>query len=232
MRKSVRIALAGVAGGTILTVVPIVNPFHSSASTEDTRSVGVAQESPFPTKGTVPVVTPTSKSSESASGAPKASPSKKTHDSSKNAPYGDAESVRREAQSTAKNAAKNTTPKKSAPKKTTKITYISGYSFCGSAVSSAQRCIDAGKLTLYYPAGVKTLAGHNYMGWYWMDDLPVGRVVKIQSGGLAGTYKVYGHGWAQRGSKGGKFPSNGYGASVALQTCTSNGTGFSFLRRI
>jgi len=111
------------------------------------------------------------------------------------------------------------------------VTRISGYTFCGSAVAAAQKCIDAGKLTLYYPAGVKTLAGHNYMGWSWMDDLPVGRKVVITSGALAGTYRVYGHGWAKRGSQGGTFPSAGLGASVALQTCTSTGTGFSFLPR-
>lgn len=111
------------------------------------------------------------------------------------------------------------------------VTRISGYVYCGSAVASAQRCIDNGSLTLYYPAGVRTLAGHNYMGWAWMDDLPVGRKVVIGSGALAGTYRVYGHGWAQRGSQGGTFPAAGRGASVALQTCTSSGTGFSFLRR-
>lgn len=123
--------------------------------------------------------------------------------------------------------------KKAAPraKAVESITRISGYTYCGSTVASAQRCIDTGKLTLYYPAGVRTLAGHNYMGWSWMDDLPVGRKVVISSGALAGTYRVYGHGWAKRGSQGGTFPAAGRGASVALQTCTSSGTGFSFLRR-
>lgn len=120
---------------------------------------------------------------------------------------------------------------KTAPKSGEAVTRISGYTYCGSAVASAQRCIDAGRLTLYYPAGVRTLAGHNYMGWAWMDDLPVGRKVVISSGSLAGTYQVYGHGWAKRGSQGGTFPAAGLGASVALQTCTSSGTGFSFLRR-
>jgi hypothetical protein len=129
----------------------------------------------------------------------------------------------------AKPRQKPTRPVKKKPVET--VTRIGGYAFCGSAVAAAQRCIDAGKLTLYYPAGVKTLAGHNYMGWAWMDDLPVGRKVVITSGGLAGTYRVYGHGWAKRGSQGGTFPSAGFGASVALQTCTSTGTGFSFLRR-
>lgn len=123
-------------------------------------------------------------------------------------------------------------PTRSAKKKPVEaVTRIGGYVFCGSAAATAQRCIDAGKLTLYYPAGVKTLAGHNYMGWSWMDDLPVGRKVVVTSGALAGTYRVYGHGWAKRGSQGGTFPSAGRGASVALQTCTSSGTGFSFLRR-
>lgn len=111
------------------------------------------------------------------------------------------------------------------------VTRIRGYAYCGLAVASAQRCIDGGSLTLYRPAGVNTLAGHNYLGWAWMDDLPVGRKVVIESGSLAGTYRVYGHGWAQRGSRGGRFPSAGLGASVALQTCTNTGTGFSFLRR-
>lgn len=123
-------------------------------------------------------------------------------------------------------------PTKTVKRKATEpVTRIGGYAFCGSAVASAQRCIDQGKLTLYYPAGVRTLAGHNYMGWSWMDDLPVGRKVVIGSGALAGTYRVYGHGWAKRGSQGGTFPSAGLGASVALQTCTNSGTGFSFLRR-
>ena len=112
-----------------------------------------------------------------------------------------------------------------------KVTRIARYAYCGSTVHAAQRCIDQGKLTLYFPAGVNTLAGHNYMGWYWMDDLPVGRKVVIASGRLKGTYRVYGHGWAKRGSQGGKFPKSGLKAAVALQTCTSNGTGFSFLRR-
>lgn len=113
-----------------------------------------------------------------------------------------------------------------------KVTKIAKYAYCGSAVRAAQRCIDQGKLTLYYPAGVKTLAGHNYMGWYWLDDLPVGRKVVIASGSLKGSYRVYGHGWAKRGSQGGTFPKSGLKAAVALQTCTSNGTGFSFLKRI
>lgn len=111
------------------------------------------------------------------------------------------------------------------------VTRISRYAYCGDAVDSAQRCIDDGSLTLYHPAGVSTLAGHNYLGWDWMDDLPVGRKVVIGSGSLKGTYRVFGHGQSRRGSQGGRFPAVGLGASVALQTCTSTGTGFSFLRR-
>src|SRR3546814_8715030 len=83
MRKSVRIALVGVVGGGILTVVPIVNPFVGEASTENTTTQPVGVEQPFPTKGTVPVVTPSpSKSSESASGKIKEAPKEKTRERS------------------------------------------------------------------------------------------------------------------------------------------------------
>src|SRR3546814_952816 len=82
MRKSVRIALVGVVGGGILTVVPIVNPFAGEASTENTTTQPVGVEQPFPTKGTVPVVTPSpSKSSESASGKIKEAPRSEEHTS-------------------------------------------------------------------------------------------------------------------------------------------------------
>lgn len=161
-------------------------------------------------------------------------------DDAENAPYGDPERVLEEARIIASNAAKlnaeksaisNTGGVVQVAKKKPKppvTTYIKGYVFCGKAVKAAQKCIDKGKLTLYYPSGVPTLAGHNYMGWYWMDDLPNGRKVVIKSGKLKGTYKVYGH--AKVYDK--KFPKSGRGAAVALQTCEGKGIGFSFLRRI
>lgn len=235
-------ALGG-AIAVIATAVSVVAP--GSTTPSSVRST----VSPFPSVGTVPVVT---ESSVRFSGASADRREEKTHDDSANAPYGDAERVRAEARIIAANAAKLQTPKVPTPKWTLikpspfpkltpsprvtppkpkpvalKITYIKGYSYCGSTAKQAQRCIDQGKLTLYYPSGVKTLAGHNYKGWYWIDDLPTGRIVKIQSGGLKGTYKVYGH--AKVYNK--KFPKSGLGAAVALQTCEGSGIGFSFLKR-
>lgn len=220
MRESVRIALVGVVGAGVLTVVPIVNPFAGEASTENTRTepVGVGQ-SPFPTTGTVPVETPSAsaKSSESASGAPKKRAEEKTRKSDERAPSASPSAVRKQQSTTRE---RQTTTRE-------KVTTISGYSYCGASAGEAQPCIDKGQLVLYYPAGVTTLGGHNYKGWYWMDDLPVGRKVVIASGKLAGTYRVYAHGYSSNKM----FPANGKGADVALQTCEGSGIGFSFLRR-
>lgn len=230
--NAVRNLVFGAAIAVVGTAVSIVSPLGGVGQGSTTPSASVQ---PFPTAGTVPVVTVSpSKSSVRSSGASADAQQEKTHDDSANAPYGDAEHVRAEARIIAENAARlqsrqssalTVTAKKPKPKPPI---YIRGYSYCGSKVSQAQRCIDQGKLTLYYPSGVKTLAGHNYKGWYWIDDIPTGRIVKIQSGGLKGTYKVYGH--AKVYNK--KFPKSGLGASVALQTCEGSGIGFSFLRRV
>lgn len=109
-----------------------------------------------------------------------------------------------------------------------KVTYIRHYVYCGADARQAQRCINQGKLTWYRPAGVNTLAGHNYRGWYWLDDLPTGRTVRITTGKLKGTYRVYGHARVTNG----RFPRSGLRAAVALQTCAGDGIGFSFLRRV
>ena len=242
MRKSIRVAVLGTAGAIVLTAGPIIFPANDSSG-------GVARPTPttseslegdqryFPSVGTVPVVMPSpTKSSEAPSQRPAAKRQEKTHESVSESPRASQKRVRDTPRATPTRDASKTTTSKPEPKKTRppseKVSTISGYAWCGSGVANAQPCIDAGKLTLYYPAGVATLAGHNYMGYDWMDDLPVGRKVKILSGSLAGTYVVYSHGYAARGSAGGKFPSAGYGAAVALQTCTKTGTGFSFLRRV
>lgn len=215
MRKSARIALVGVIGGVALTVAPVVNPFTETPSTENTRSVvrPTPSVSPFPEKGTVPVVTPKPKVSVSPSKRPAESKRTQTRESASPTP-----------------SASRSAPKRQVTRErqtTERVTYISGYTFCGSSAGEAQPCIDNGSLVLYYPAGVTTLGGHNYKGWYWMDDLPVGRKVVIQSGKLAGTYRVYGNGYSTNKM----FPANGKGADVALQTCEGEGIGFSFLRR-
>ncbi|MEU3729944.1 hypothetical protein AB0E81_11125 [Streptomyces sp. NPDC033538] len=99
-------------------------------------------------------------------------------------------------------------------------------SFYRDCTGHAQQCIDAGTLTMY--AG-KILAGHNYDGYQWLSRVPVGRTVRVISGPLAGTYKVYGHRYIDR--QGGKIPAFRGSPALVLQTCEGEGTGFSLLRR-
>ncbi|AKZ59214.1 exported protein of unknown function [Streptomyces ambofaciens ATCC 23877] len=100
-------------------------------------------------------------------------------------------------------------------------------SFYRDCTGHAQQCIDAGTLTMY--AG-KILAGHNYDGYQWLSRVPVGRTVRVISGPLAGTYRVYGHQYIDR--QGGKIPAFSGGPDLVLQTCEGEGTGFSLLRRV
>lgn len=100
-------------------------------------------------------------------------------------------------------------------------------SFYRDCSGNPQPCIDAGTLTMY--AG-RILAGHNYDGYQWLSRVPVGRTVRVISGPLAGTYKVYGHHYVAR--QGGKIPAFPGSPNLVLQTCEGDGTGFSLLRRI
>jgi hypothetical protein len=100
---------------------------------------------------------------------------------------------------------------------------ISRYRQCGDAF---QACIDTGSLTLY--AG-NILAGHNYMGYQWLASVPTGRTVRVISGPVAGTYRVYGHLRINR--QGGRIPDFG-SADLVLQTCVGSGTGFSLLHKV
>jgi hypothetical protein len=102
-----------------------------------------------------------------------------------------------------------------------RVTY---YRNCSAA---PQPCIDAGALTMY--AG-NILAGHNYMGYSWLATVPVGRTVRVISGPLAGTYKVYGHLRINR--QGGSIPAFPGSPALVLQTCEGSGTGFSLLHRV
>lgn len=115
------------------------------------------------------------------------------------------------------------TPPKSTPKPKKASYTISNYANC---TGHAQSCIDAGKLTMY---NGNYLAGHNYMGYQWLSRVPVGATVRVTSGPLAGTYRVYSH--LRLNRQGGAFPSTG-GADLVLQSCESNGTGFSLANRI
>mgnify|MGYP001594005450 CR=1 FL=1 len=118
---------------------------------------------------------------------------------------------------------------KPAPERTAAqtVTTISGYLTCNQA---PQPCIDGGNLTLYgQQDGVNILAGHNYQGYQWLSQLPVGRRVVVSSGSVAGTYQVTGHMRLNRQS--GPIPSFG-GADLVLQSCEGSGTGFSLLKRV
>jgi hypothetical protein len=100
-------------------------------------------------------------------------------------------------------------------------------SFYRDCSGNPQPCIDAGSLTMY--AG-RILAGHNYDGYQWLSRVPVGRTVRVISGPLAGTYRVYGHLYIDR--QGGAIPSFAGSPELVLQTCEGRGTGFSLLRRM
>lgn len=150
------------------------------------------------------------KSAVSPSGARKSLPSKTTLKSATPLPKTSPSAVR------------------SAPKTSSIVTTIRSYRDCRGF---AQSCINQGYLTWYYP-GAPTLAGHNYMGYQWLSRLPIGRTVKVTSGPLKGTYRVYDHAWSKRAKAGGKFPAKAERAALVLQTCEPNGTGYSLLRRV
>jgi hypothetical protein len=76
----------------------------------------------------------------------------------------------------------------------------------------------------------RILAGHNYMGYQWLSRVPVGRTVRVVSGPLAGTYRVYSHLTINR--QGGSIPAFPGSPALVLQTCEGSGTGFSLLHRV
>lgn len=106
-----------------------------------------------------------------------------------------------------------------------KVTVIGSYASCPTA---PQRCIDNGSLTLY--AGSKILGGHDYMGYAYLAQLPVGRTVKVTSGAVAGTYRVVSHQYL--GRQGGSIPGFIYSADLSLQSCQGSGTAFSLLKKV
>ncbi|MEU8288815.1 hypothetical protein AB0C01_31210 [Micromonospora sp. NPDC048905] len=95
----------------------------------------------------------------------------------------------------------------------------------------SQAKIDSGALVTWTTSPTCLLAGHDTMGWAWLNDLPAGRVVRVDSGPCAGTYQVVGHRWQPR--KGGTMPDWVSRYDLVLQTCTGrSGTGFSTARRL
>ncbi|BCJ59579.1 hypothetical protein Jiend_30010 [Micromonospora endophytica] len=75
------------------------------------------------------------------------------------------------------------------------------------------------------------LAGHDYAGWDWIDDLAQGTIVHVTTGPCAGRYRVVDNRWHAR--KGGPVPSWMGRFDLVLQTCTgASGTGFSLAQRL
>ncbi|MFG1651723.1 hypothetical protein ACGFIE_17515 [Micromonospora sp. NPDC049275] len=95
----------------------------------------------------------------------------------------------------------------------------------------SQTAVDRGALVTWTTSPTCLLAGHDTMGWAWLDDLTTGTVVRVGSGPCRGTYQVVGHRWQPR--KGGSLPSWMGHYDLVLQTCTGrSGTGFSTARRM
>ena len=95
----------------------------------------------------------------------------------------------------------------------------------------SQATIDQGRLVTWMTSPTCLLAGHDNMGWAWLDNVPTGSIVVVTTGPCAGRYKVVGHRW--QATKGGAVPSWMAGYDLVLQTCTgSSGSGFSLAQRI
>lgn len=96
----------------------------------------------------------------------------------------------------------------------------------------SQRTIDKGKLVTWMTSPVCLLAGHNTMGWAWMDDLATGTRVRVTTGPCAGLYVVYAR--KSQARKGGPVPAwmSDPKLDLVLQTCKTRGMGFSLLRRV
>lgn len=96
---------------------------------------------------------------------------------------------------------------------------------------ASQATIDRGKLVTWMTRPTCLLAGHDTMGWSWLDNIATGTIVKVTTGPCSGTYKVVGHKW--QSVKGGPVPSWMSNYDLVLQTCTgSSGMGFSIANRL
>jgi hypothetical protein len=94
----------------------------------------------------------------------------------------------------------------------------------------SQAAVDTGALVTWMTSPTCLLAGHNTMGWAWMDDLPNGTRVRVLTGPCAGLYEVYAH--RSQSQKGGPVPAWMSGPDLVLQTCKTRGMGFSLARRL
>src|SRR5690606_38397100 len=102
-------------------------------------------------------------------------------------------------------------------------------SLCPTTGFEDQALVETGALVLW-GTGPAHVAGHDNMGWSWLDDIPTGTTTEITCGPATGTYKAVDHSGVsyQGGSAPGWF--NNY--DLVLQTCKGSGTGFTMAQRI
>ncbi len=104
-----------------------------------------------------------------------------------------------------------------------------------SIISGGQGAIDGcGPAVLWESAlpgagGTTHLAGHNYCGFQFWRDLPIGTTVTITHGTTVFAYRVLGHVYVPRqgGSSGGLIHND-----LTLQTCEGEGTSLTYADRI
>lgn len=96
----------------------------------------------------------------------------------------------------------------------------------------SQKAIDTGALVLWRKSPW-LLAGHNHMGWHWIDDIPNGTIVVVETTAAKGRYVVIGH--RTHPVKGGPTPRWIYNLPsnyLLLQTCRTKGMAFSILKPV
>lgn len=168
-----------------------------------------------------PSPSPSTDVSSSPSVSPSASPSASAAPSEAPA---SARPTRKTAASTPRRTTAKPAAKAPARKTGPKTYYLSPVTALGS-----QATIDRGKLVTWMTSPTCLLAGHNTMGWSWIDDVPTGSFVVVKTGPCKGRYKIVTH--RSQSTKGGPVPAWMSGYDLVLQTCRTRGMGFAAAQR-
>lgn len=103
-----------------------------------------------------------------------------------------------------------------------------------SYTTQDQAAIDSGALVTWLDGagGLPCLlGGHDYAGWHWIDDIPVGTHVLVTQGACAGEWVVVENRWGPTSPDVHDWMWS-YGGHLALQTCEAGGYGYSIARRL
>lgn len=133
---------------------------------------------------------------------------------------------------TAKPAPSSDKPSETASDKETKRPKkesSSDISLCPRTAYGSQKAVDTGDLILWGDSPWH-VAGHQDMGWDFLDAIPSGSTIKITCGPATGTYKAVGHKGV--GYQGGYAPSWFNDYDLVLQTCAGSGTGFTVAQKV